>query len=128
MSKMSNYLENAILNATLRGTQYTSPSTVYIALYTSDPTDADVGTEVSGGGYARQPVTFGAPSNGIVSNSAKVEFPVATALWGTITHIGIRDALTGGNLLYYGPLTAARTVDVDNQLIFNVGQITVTLD
>ena len=78
MAEMSNYLENALINATLRNTSYTSPTTVYVGLYTSDPTDANTGTEVSGGCYARVAVTFGAPSNGVSTNSANVEFPVRT--------------------------------------------------
>ena len=84
MAEMSNYLENALINATLRNTSYTSPTTTYLALYTSDPTDADTGTEITGGSYVRQAITFGAPSNGTSTNSAAVEFPQATADWGII--------------------------------------------
>jgi len=73
MSEMSNYLENALINATLRNTSYTSPATVYLALYTSDPTDADTGTEVTGNAYVRQSITFGAPSNGASTNTAAIE-------------------------------------------------------
>jgi hypothetical protein len=127
MSKMSNYLENALVNATLRGTAYTAPSTVYLALYTSDPTDADTGTEVSGGAYARQSVAFAAPVDGATSNSANVTFPQASANWGNVTHIGIRDALTGGNLLYYAPLTTARNILSGDTIAFLSGQVTVTL-
>jgi len=67
MAEMSNYLENALINATLRNTTYTSVATVYVSLWTSDPTDAGSGTEVSGGSYARTAVTFGAPSNGVTT-------------------------------------------------------------
>ena len=91
MAEMSNYLENALINATLRNTTYTSPATVYVALFTSDPTDAGSGTEVSGGSYARTAVTFGAPSNGVTTNSAAVEFPQCTSSWGTVGWIGIMD-------------------------------------
>ena len=84
MAEISNFLENAIINATLRNTTYTSPATVYVGLFTSDPTDAGSGTEVSGGSYARTAVTFGAPSNGTSTNSAAVEFPQATGSWGTV--------------------------------------------
>jgi hypothetical protein len=124
---MSDYLENAILNAVLRNTSYTSPSQVYIALFTSDPTDAGTGTEVTGGGYARQPITFNAPSNGLVTNSADILFPVATASWGTVTHIGIYDASTGGNLLFHGALTTSKTISTDDQLKIAAGDITITL-
>jgi len=127
MAEMSNYLENALINATLRNTSYTSPATVYVALYTTDPTDADTGTEVSGGSYARVAVTFGAPSNGVSTNSAAVEFPTCTSSWGTITHIGIRDASTSGNLLYHTALTTSKVIDVDDIFRITTGNLSVTL-
>ena len=127
MAEFSNYLENALINATLRNTSYTSPSVVYIALYTSDPTDANTGTQVSGGSYARQSATFGAPSNGTSTNSAAIEFPQATASWGTVTHIGILDALTSGNLLYHTPLDTAKTIDSGDIFKISSGNLSVTL-
>ena len=127
MAEMSNYLENALINATLRNTTYTSPATVYISLWTTDPTDAGSGTEVSGGSYARTSVTFGAPSNGVTTNSAAVEFPQATASWGTIAYFGINDASTGGNLLYHSPVTTSKTIDTGDIFKFASGAISVTL-
>jgi hypothetical protein len=127
MSEISNYLENALINATLRNTAYTSPTTVYVALYTTDPTDADTGTEVSGNGYARQSVTFSAPSNGATSNSAAVEFPQATGSWGTVAFIGLRDALSGGNLLYHTPLDASKTIATGDVFRIAIGSLTVTI-
>lgn len=127
MAAMSNYLENALINATLRNTTFTSPSTVYVGLFTADPTDAGSGAEVSGGSYARQSAAFGAPSNGASLNSAALEFPQATAPFGTITHFGILDSLTGGNLLYHGALTASKVIDTGDVFKFATGSITVTL-
>ena len=127
MAEMSNYLENALINATLRNTSYTSPTTVYLALYTDDPTDADTGTEVSGGSYARQSITFGAPSNGTSTNSAAIEFPAATGNWGTITHVGIRDALTSGNLLYHTALDASKTINTGDIFKILTSNLSVTL-
>lgn len=127
MSEMSNYLENALINATLRNTSFTSPTTVYVGLYTSDPTDANTGTEVSGGSYARTSVTFGAPSNGASLNNAAVEFPQATASWGTIGWIGLLDASTGGNLLYHTPLDISKTIDTGDIFKIAVGSLSVTL-
>lgn len=127
MAEMSNFLENALINATLRNTAYTSPSVVYLALYTTDPTDADTGTEVSGGSYARQSITFGAPSNGVSTNSAAIEFPQAGASWGTITHIGIRDASTTGNLLYHTPLDASKAIATGDIFRIAIGSLSVTL-
>ena len=127
MAEMSNYLENALINATLRNTSYTSPSVVYLGLYTSDPTDADTGTEVSGGSYARQAITFGAPSNGVTTNTAAIEFPQATGTWGTVGWIGIEDASTGGNLLYHTALDASKTIATGDIFKIAIGSLSVTL-
>lgn len=127
MAAMSNYLENALINAVLRGTSYVSPSKVYLALFTNDPTDAGTGTEVGSGAYARSEITFSVPSNGVAVSSADVLFPVATASWGTITHIGIYDALSGGNLLFHGVLTNSKTIAADDQLKIAAGDVSITL-
>lgn len=127
MAEMSNYLENALVNATLRNTSYTSPATVYVSLHTADPTDAGSGTEVTGGSYARKSATFAAPSNGVSATSADVTFDQATASWGLITHIGIWDALTTGNLLYHTPLTTSKTIDSGDIFKIASGSLTVTL-
>ncbi|WP_028560958.1 phage tail fiber protein [Paenibacillus pinihumi] len=121
---ISNWLAIQLLNATLRNTAFTAPSTVFIALYTSNPTKADTGTEVTGGAYARQSVTMAAPAvidgSQTVRNSADVTWPVATANWGTVTHFGIRTAATGGNLLYFAPLENPRSILKDDRFI--IGQ------
>jgi hypothetical protein len=127
MAEFSNYLENALINAVLRNTSYTSPATVYVSLYTTDPTDADSGTEVSGGSYARTAVTFGAPSNGVTTNSADVTFPTSTSSWGSVTHIGIHDASTSGNLLFHTPLDTAKTIDSGDIFKIETGNLSVTL-
>ncbi len=127
MAEMSNYLETALINATLRNTSYTSPTTVYVGLYTSDPTDANTGTEVSGGSYARTAVTFGSPSDGVTTNSAAVEFPQATGSWGTVGWIGILDASTSGNLLYHTALDASKTIASGDIFKIATGSLSVTL-
>jgi hypothetical protein len=127
MAEMSNFLENALINATLRNTTYTSVATVYVSLWTSDPTDAGSGTEVSGGSYARTAVTFGAPSNGASTNSADVTFPTATASWGTVGWIGINDAATSGNLLYHTALDTAKAIDSGDIFKISTGNLSVTL-
>lgn len=127
MAAMSDYLENAILNATLRGQAWTAPATVYLALYTADPTDAKTGTEVSGGAYVRQAITFNAPVNGVAISSPDVLFPIASASWGTVTHIGILDASTVGNLLYHGALTNTKTIASADQLKIAAGDVSITL-
>lgn len=125
----SNYWKMAALNAALRGTNFTAPTSVYVALYTSDPTAADTGQEVTGGAYARQAVTFSAPTTGsnlaTTSNTADVNFAIATTDWGLVTHIGLRSAATGGNLLYHGPVTAPRTILTNDRARFLAGSIVV---
>ena len=127
MSEMSNYLENALINVTLRATTYTAPTTVYVALFTTDPTDAGTGTELSGNGYARKSATFGAPSNGASVTTADITFDQATGSWGTVGWIGIYDALTTGNLLYHTPLTTSKTIDTGDIFKIASGSLSVTL-
>jgi hypothetical protein len=127
MAEMSNFLENALINATLRNTTYTSVATVYVSLWTSDPTDAGSGTEVSGGSYARTAVTFGAPANGVTTNNADVTFPTATGSWGTVGWIGINDALTSGNLLYHTALDTSKQIDSGDIFKIASGNLSVTL-
>ena len=124
----SNYLEGKILDHVLRVSAFSQPTALYVALYTSDPGDSDSGTEVSGGGYARVSVSFGAASNGTSSNSAAVEFPTATSSWGTIVSVGIRDAATGGNLLFYGSLTQSVSIGANETLRFPVGNLSISMD
>lgn len=125
----SNYWKSASINAALRGINFTAPTRVYITLYTSNPTDADTGQEVTGGGYARQQVTFGAPviadRRAGVQNSADVSFPIASADWGLITHVGIRDAAIGGNLLYHGAIKTPRTALTNDVIRYLAGQLKI---
>jgi hypothetical protein len=127
MAEMSNYLENALINGTLRATTFTAPTTVYISLHTADPTDAGTGTEVSGGSYIRQSATFAAPSNGASASNADITFPQATGSWGTIGWIGIWDAQTTGNMLYHTALDASKAIDTGDIFKIASGSLTVTL-
>lgn len=127
MSEISNYLENALINGTLRGTTFTAPVSVFVSLHTADPTDAGTGAEVSGGSYVRQAATFGAPSNGVSTTTADITYPQATAGYGTVTHIGIFDAVSTGNLLYHSPLTTSKTIDTGDIFKIAAGSLTVTL-
>ena len=126
---MSNFLENALLNATLNGTTYTSPAAVYVGLFTSDPTDAGSGTEVSGGSYARKAASFGTASgtSGSIATDADLEFDQATGDWGTISHIAIFDAVSSGNLLYHSALDASKVISTGDIFKIASGSLTVTL-
>lgn len=127
MAGKSDYLEQAILEHIFGISTYSPPATLYIGLYTSNPTDAGGGTEVSGGSYARVAVTNDDTkwnrTDSVVSNVDPIDFAQATALWGTITSVGVFDSSTGGNLLFWAPLTASRTVNNGDQVGFAIGQL-----
>ena len=126
MSAFSNYLENKVLLHVFGGTSYTAPTTLYLALYTSDPGDGNTGTECSGTAYARQTITFTVVTD-TASNNAAVEFPVAGSSWGTITHVGILDQLTSGNLLAHGALTASKAIASGDLFRVENGDLDITL-
>jgi len=125
MAAVSVYLGNALLNAALRNVGYTSPATVYLACYTSNPTATDSGTEVTGGSYARPSITFAAPSGSTSVNNADVAIPGMPAV--TVTHLAIRDAATGGNLLFYGALSTPRTLTAGDSFIVRAGDLNAAL-
>jgi len=125
---MSDYLEDELVNHVLRNTAFTSPTNVYVALFTTDPTDADTGTEVATASYAREVVTdFSAPSDGATSNGSEIAFTQATESWGTISHIGIYDANTTGNLLFHGSLSVSKAVDTNDTFKIALGDLDITL-
>lgn len=126
MSALTNYAEDALGNHLLRNVALTSPTTVYVGLYTAPPGETGGGTEVTGGAYARQAVTFGAPATpGVFTNSADVTFPTATANWGTVTDFAILDAVSAGNMLIYGTLTASKIVNNGDVFKFLASNLTV---
>lgn len=127
MSAFSNYLENKILLHVLAATAYTSPTTVYLGLHTADPTDAGTGTEVSGGSYARQSFASTVSGNA-ASNTSAIEFPTATGSWGTVTHVGVWDASSSGNLLFHGALTNSKSISSGDVLRIPAGDLDITLD
>lgn len=143
MASASNYLENQIIDHIFRAGTFTKPSALYIALYTSATSDAGGGTEVNGGGYARaqlnpsnsnwtstQGGTSGASSGtgGSTSNAVAITYEAPTDNWGTITHIGILDSLSGGNLLAHGALTNPKTVNNgDPAPTFPIGAIVLSV-
>lgn len=126
MAEMSNYLENALINATLRATTFTSPAAVYVSLHTADPTDTGA-NEITASGYIRKAASFGAPSDGVSTTNADITFDQANTAWGTITHVGIWDSDTSGNLYYHTALDAAKTIDTGDIFKIASGNLTVTL-
>ncbi len=128
MAEFTNYLENKLLDHVLNNASFTSPTTVYVGLFTAAPTDTTSGTEVSGGSYARQVLSVSTASEGVVTSDADVNFPQATGNWGTIVALGIHDALSSGNLLMYTDLTTSKTIETGDILKVSSGSLTVTLD
>lgn len=124
---MTNYLENKLLEAVVKNTAYTTPATVYLGLYSAGPDDTGGGTELTGDNYSRVALTFGTSVNGTVTTTAVTTFGTASADWATIVAIGIFDAVSGGNLLFYKGVTG-RKVKSGSALTIAAGDITLTLD
>jgi hypothetical protein len=145
MAALSNHLENKVIDQLFRGQAYTFPTTLYVGLFTAAPSDTGGGTEVSGGSYARVSVTASlanwagtqasgsttasSGTSGTTSNNIAVTFPSPTANWGSVTHVGIFDAATAGNLLIHGALTIAKTVNNgDSGPTFQASALSFQLD
>jgi hypothetical protein len=129
MSALSNYSETLLLDWMMTTGTVTRPTAWYVALYTAAPSDSGGGTEVSGNNYSRKSVTFDAASSpgGTTQNSNALEFTASGGSWGTITHIGIFDNSTGGNLLWHGGLTASKVIGDGDTLEFAIGNIDLTV-
>jgi len=123
----SNYLETKVLGHVFGGTAYTAAGTLYLALFTTNPAEDGSGTEVTGGGYVRQTVAFTVTGN-TASNTAAVEYPTASANYGTVTHVGVYDASTGGNLLAYAALTSSKSIETGDVFRVPTGDLDITLD
>ena len=126
MSAMSDYLENEILDHILSTGSYTMPTAVYVGLSTGSFNDDNSGTELTGSNYAREAATFTAAASGTTSNSAAVEFNAATGSWGSISHFGIFDAASSGNLLIHGAFTVAKTIASGDILKIPTGDLDIT--
>jgi len=126
MSAMSDYLENKVLDHVLGTTSYTMPTTVYVGLSTGSFADDNSGTELTGNGYARQSIAFDAAASGTTDNTSNVDFPAATGSWGTVSHYGLFDALSGGNLLIHGAFTTSKTVATGDILRIAAGELDIT--
>ena len=126
MSAMSDYLENEILDHILGTGAYTMPTTVYVGLSTGSFADDNSGTELTGNGYARVAATFSAAASGTTSNSAAIEFSAATGSWGTVSHFGIFDAASAGNLLIHGAFTTGKAIDTGDILKISTGDLDIT--
>ncbi len=129
MAALSDYAEKLLLDWMMTAGTATRPTSWFVALYTAAPNDAGGGTEVAGNGYGRQAVAFEAATSpdGTTANTGAVSFTAAGGNWGSITHMAIFTAATGGNMLWHGALAAARTINDSDTLTFAPGAINLTL-
>lgn len=128
MAGFSDYLENEILDHVFGVGSYTAPS-IYVALYTAAPSDSGGGTEVSGNNYSRVlHSSWATASGGATSNSGAITFPTPSGAWGTVTHFGLFDASTSGNLLGWGALSTSKSPTSGDTVSFADGALDVTLD
>jgi hypothetical protein len=129
MSAASDYLENEVLDHILGNGAYTAPTDIYVGLWTADDglESGTVTSEVSGGSYARQTMTFDAATGGSADSAATVTFPTATANWGTITHVALMDASSGGNVLFHGSVTTSKTIESGDTFQISAGNLTISL-
>ena len=144
MAAMSDYLENKLIDFLLRGQTYTAPTGLYVGLLTAAPSDTGGGTEVSGNAYARQNLapsltnwsgtqaaastTASSGTSGTSSNNVAITFPTPSASWGTVTAFGVYDAVTGGNLLFYGNLNIAKTINQGDTVTFPISSLSFQID
>lgn len=134
MANMSDYLEVELRKHIFRTGSFTKPSALHVSLHTASPADDASGTEVSGGSYARvqrDPLdanwTAASATNGLTDNAAAITFPAPTANWGVVTHFGIWDAATTGNLLVHGALGTPKTINNNDAApSFAIGDLDVT--
>ena len=129
MAALSDHAENLLLNWLMTTDSVTRPTAWYVALYTAAPSDSGGGTELSGSGYSRQTIAVGTATGtgGTTSNNANITFTASGGDWGDVTHIGIHDASTGGNLLWHGAMSASKNIADGDTLQFNTGNIDLTI-
>lgn len=144
MAAITDYLENKLIDQLFRGQAYTFPTGLHVGLLTAAPSDSTGGTEVSGNAYARQNLapsltnwagTQGATTtvassgtSGTTSNNVAITFPTPTASWGTVTHFGVWDAASSGNLLVYGSLNIAKTINQGDTVTFPISSLSFQID
>ena len=124
---LSNAFETTTLEWLFTTTSVTRPTAWYLALYAVAPGEGGGGAECSGTSYARQSFTMSVSGN-LATNTANVEYPTAGSSWGTIVAVGVLTALTGGTLIAYGDLTAAKTIATGDVLRVPAGDLDITLD
>jgi hypothetical protein len=130
MGSKSDYLETKVIQH-LFESDFSAPANMYVALYTVTPSDSGGGTECTGGAYARKAVaraTGWTSAGNATENAADITFVEATASWGTVVAFALHDALTGGNMLYWGALTTSKSIDNGDTAKIPAGDLDITED
>ena len=143
-TSLTDYLENKLIDWLIRGQAFTPPTSLFISLHTASCSDSSTGTEVTGGSYARASVvsslanwagtqaaastTASTGTNGTTSNNAAINFATPSAGWGTVTHFGVFDASTAGNMLICQALTVSKTINSGDTVSFAAAALTVQID
>lgn len=134
-SRFKDTIANRVLDLLLGSSHDTTamPATVYVALITTAPTNANGASivEVSGGSYARVAVTnndtnWPAATGRAKSNGTTIAFPASTASWGTVVGFALYDAASAGNFLAYGALSSSQAIGSGVTPQFLAGAFTVT--
>ena len=124
----TNYLADRLIKATVGSVDYTAPDTVYLALYTENPTKEGLSTsEVDQASYTRKEVTFTNPVDGVATNAGKIEWGTATSNWGNVSYVAVLDAPSSGFMLYFTALDNPKEILSGDQFIINVNQLQLTL-
>jgi len=129
----SDYLEDEVLDHVFGGATYTPPATLYAQAYTATPSDSGGGTQITTNGHARVAITnnltnFPAASGGAKSNGTAITWGAASGgSWGDVAAVGFFDASSGGNLIGWSDVPAAKTIDDGDVLFIPVGALTITL-
>ncbi|GHV49954.1 hypothetical protein FACS1894216_01280 [Synergistales bacterium] len=145
MPNMSNELENKLLDFLFRGQPFPQIQSIYVAMFTTKPTDAEPGAEPAAPSYGRAAITCNlnawsatnAPdsravstgSSGTTYNIEEIKFPDPEQDWGNIRYIGLFDAPAGGTYLYWSELTNPRDFIIgDVNIKFRAGELSVQID
>jgi len=144
MAAMSDYLENKTIDQVFRGQAYAFPATLYVGLYSAAPSEVGGGTELTGNNYARTAVAASLPNwagtqaaassttstgtTGTTSNNVAITFPTPSAFWGQVNAFGIFDSASGGNLMFYGVLSIAKTINQGDTVTFPAASLSIQID
>ena len=123
---MTDFLSNTLANVAFRNTAYTGPANVHVALFSTAPTGNTAGTEIVGNGYSRQTVAYSAPAAGLLTSTGNVVFTCTGNAWPTVLAVGMTDAATAGNIMFYETIPG-RNLEPADELRIDSGDLTIRI-